>query len=235
MKRFWDKAEAVRDGDGWGVRLDGRPVRLPGGAPLLVPGAAVAEAVAEEWGRAGGAKGGEMSWTDVPLTRLAGTAQERIGPNPEPVALELARYAESDLLCYRADTPPALVARQAELWQPWLDWAAARHGAPLLVTEGIVHVAQPAASLAALASAVARLSPLALAALGVAVPALGSLVLGLALHEGALDGAGAHDLATIDERFQEEMWGRDSEAEKRRANLREDVVLAGRLLDLLRG
>lgn len=234
MKRFWDRATLAAQAEGYGVALDGRPVRLPGGAPLVLPGRALAEAVAAEWQQAGGAKGGEMSYADLPLTRIAGTAQERIAPDPQPVALELARYGESDLLCYRAERPPPLVERQAAQWQPWLDWAARRYGARLLTTTGLAHVAQPPAALAALAAAVAGQSPLALAALGVAVPALGSLVLGLALAEGALDAAQAHDIAHLDEAMQAELWGHDEEADARLAQLAADIAVAGRLLALLR-
>ena len=148
-----------------------------------------------------------MDWADVPLTRLAGTAQERIAPDPEPVALEIARYGETDLLCYRADGPDALVQRQQALWQPWLDWAEREYGARLRVTAGVMHVAQDPPALAALAQAVAAQTPPALAALGVAVPALGSLVLGLAMAAFRLDAAAACALATLDETFQAELLG----------------------------
>ena len=127
MKRFWSEATPAREGSGWSVRLDGRPVRVPGGAPLHLPTEALALAVAAEWRAAGGEKGGEMSYADLPLTRLAGTAQERIAPDPEPVILEIARFGETDLLCYRTDDPPALRQREDARWQPWLDWAAERH------------------------------------------------------------------------------------------------------------
>lgn len=234
MKRFWDRAQARAEGAHWLVALDGKPVRLPGGPPLLLPARPLAEAVAEEWQRAGGAKGGEMSYDDLPLTRLAGTAQERIAPDPEPVALELARYGESDLLCYRAAHPAALVARQHAAWQPWLDWAATRYGAPLRTTTDLRHIPQDPEALAALAAAVAAHPPHGLAALGIAVPALGSLVLGLALAEGALDAAEAHAIAHLDETLQAETWGPDDEAEARLANLGADIAVAARLLALLR-
>jgi chaperone required for assembly of F1-ATPase len=234
MKRFWDQVALSEQDAGWQVALDGKPVRLPGGPPLLLPSRSLAEAVAAEWREAGGAKGGEMSYADVPLTRLAGTAQERIAPNPEPVALELARYAESDLLCYRTEHPPVLAARQNQAWQPWLDWAALRHGARLRTTTSLRHVPQDPGALAALAAAVAAQPPHGLAALGVAVPALGSLVLGLALSEGALDAAEAHAIAHLDETAQAEIWGPDEEAETRLRHLGADIAVAARLLALLR-
>jgi len=234
VKRFWDSAELAADGNGWRVLLDGRPVRLPGGGPLRLGRRALAAAVAAEWQAAGAGKGGEMSYADVPLTRLAGTAQERIAPSPGPVVLELARYAESDLLCYRAEQPDALVQRQAGQWQPWLDWAEVAFGARLCVTAGVMPVAQDARAVAALARAVAAHDAPALAALGVAVPALGSLVLGLALAAGRLDAAAAHALATLDETFQEELWGRVDEAAARRRRIGSEVAMAGRFLELCR-
>src|SRR5579883_2955565 len=103
-------------------------MRLPGGPVLTVGPPALAHAIAAEWNAAGGARGGEMSFQDTPLTRLAGTAQERIAPNPDPTIDAIARYGESDLLCYRAEAPAELVQRQAQAWQPWLDWVAREHG-----------------------------------------------------------------------------------------------------------
>jgi len=234
MQRFWDSAAIEPVGAGWRILLDGKSVYIPGGTELHLPGRRLAGAVAAEWQAAGGHKGGRTSFADLPLTRIAGTAQVRIAPDPEPVVLELARYGESDLLCYRAAQPEALVRRQQARWQPWLDWAATRFGAPLAVATGIVHVTQPVESLAALAAALATHGPYALAALGVAVPALGSLVLGLALAEGALDAAEAHALATLDETFQEEFWGTDAEALARRRRIGDEVAVAARFLDLLR-
>jgi chaperone required for assembly of F1-ATPase len=235
MKRFWETATAeTQPTGGWRILLDGRPVRIPGGPELALPTATLAEAVAEEWQAAGGGRGGETSYEALPLTRIAGTAQARIAPDPEPVVLELARYAETDLLCYRADAPEALVRRQRELWQPWVDWTAERHGARLRVTTGIVHVPQEPEALAALAAAVAAHGPHALAALGLAIPALGSLVLGLALAEGLLSAAEAHALALLDETFQAEAWGYDAEAEARRARIGVEVAQAVRFLHLLR-
>lgn len=239
MKRFWDDAavaaaNAAAEWPAWQVLLDGKPVRLPGGAPLTVPSAPLAEAIAAEWRQAGGGKGGEMSYADLPLTRIAGTGQERIAPNPEPVVVEIAQYAQSDLLCYRAAEPPGLAQRQAALWQPWLDWAERRFGARLAVTTGVMHVAQPPEALAALAGAVAVLDPLALAALGIIVPALGSLVLGLALASGALSAPEALGLSTLDETFQEESWGSDADALRRRGRIAGDVTEAARFLELLR-
>ena len=234
MKRFWDSAATIPQPGGFGVVLDGKPVRLPGGAPLVVDRAGLAEAIAAEWSAAGGgARGGPMSMNDMPLTRLVGTAQERIAPDPAAMVEGLARYAESDLLCYRAEDPQ-LAALQAAEWQPLIDWAALRHDAPLRVTAGIMPVRQEAAAIAALRAAVAARDAVELAALGVLVPALGSLVLGLAVVEGRLEAAEAHRLAILDETFQEEFWGLDAEAAERRARIAGEIAVVGRLLALAR-
>lgn len=235
MKRFWEAALAVpRLEGGYGVVLDGRPLRLPGGSILTTESRPLAEAIAEEWHKAGGAKGGEMRQEDVPLTRVLASAQERIAPDPKPMVEGIAQYGVTDLLCYRAEDH-RLAARQAEAWQPVLDWAALALKAPLSVTQGLMPVAQPSESLAALQAAVARHSAAGLAALGVAVPALGSLVLGLALSLGRLDAEEAHRLAILDEVFQEEFWGCDDEAAARRQARLDDVKLAQRFLALVAG
>lgn len=231
MKRFWEEARAGAAEGGFAILLDGRPVRLPGGAPLRVATLPLAEAIAAEWNLAGGAKGGAMRPEDVPLTRLVGTAAERIAPNPEGTVAAIARYAETELLCYRAPES-RLAARQAASWDPWLAWSARALDAPLRVTTGVMPVAQPEPALRALRRAVAARPPLVLAALGVAVPSLGSLVLGLAVAGGHLSPAEAHRLATLEETFQEEFWGTDPESVARRAAAAADVALAAKLVGL---
>ena len=234
VKRFWDQATVESVDGGYGILLDGKPMHLPGGATLRVAHPPLALAVATEWQLAGGGKGGTMSFADTPLTRLAGTAQVRVGTDPWPIADAIARYGESDLLCYRAEAPEALVRRQEAAWQPWLDWAEQRYGARLRVTSGIVAIRQHRGSVAALRAAVGALDPWALAALGVAVPALGSLVLGLALAEQRVDPATSHALGALEELFQAEQWGEDAQAAARRQAVAEEIVLAARLIALTR-
>lgn len=219
---------------GHAILLDGRPMRLPGGSALVIAHPRLALGIVEEWQQAGGGKGGDMGFADTPLTRLAGTAQERIAPDPAPTVDAVARYGETDLLCYRAEAPRQLVQRQGRLWQPWLDWAALMLDAPLRVTTGIGYIKQHHDSVAALRRAVARMDACALAGLGLAVPALGSLVLGLALAEGALDAETAAALGALDELFQAELWGEDGEAAARRAAVGADIALAARFIALTR-
>jgi chaperone required for assembly of F1-ATPase len=235
VKRFWDSASVQWAENGHAILLDGKPMRLPSGLPLIIGPARLARAIAEEWQQAGSAKGGEMSFKDTPLTRLAGTALERIAPDPAPTIDAIARYGETDLLCYRAETPQKFVQRQHQLWQPWLDWVALAHDAPLRIATGVGYVKQHHDTIAALRRAVAALDIDALAGLGIAVPALGSLVLGLALVAGELDAEAAFRLGALDELFQAEQWGDDYEAVDRRASMLADVELAARYIDLTRG
>jgi chaperone required for assembly of F1-ATPase len=234
VKRFWDQVTLSREGAEHRILLDGKPMHLPNGGVLLVGPPALAAAIAEEWRLAGGEKGGDMSFADTPLTRIAGTARERIKPDPAPTEDAIARYGETDLLCYRAEFPQQLADRQARSWQPWLDWAAEAFAAPLRVTTGVVPVRQHHDSVNALRRAVGGYDPYVLAGLGIAVPALGSLVLGLALVEARLDAAEAFALGSLEELFQAEQWGEDAEAAHRRATVAADIALAERFVRLAR-
>ncbi len=172
MKRFWEAASVRSGPDGFEVLLDGRPMRLPGGPGLRLRSAALAEAVAAEWQVAGGARGGEMGFDAVPLTRLAGTAQERVAADPAASVDALLHFGACDLLCYRAERPEALVAAQAAAWDPLLGWAAGELGARLAVGAGVRFVEQPAGAMAALRRGLGGFGPMGLAGLGGAVPAL---------------------------------------------------------------
>lgn len=232
MKRFWDHATVAETDRVYSILLDGKPMRIPGGAALRIESATLAQAIADEWQAAGGHKGGEMTAEEVPLTRLAGTAQDRIAPDKAPVAEALAAYAETDVLCYRAEHPLPLVTRQTREWEPWLDWLAATHGARLRATEGIAHLEQDSAAVSAVHDVLGSQSALILAGLGIVVPALGSVVLGLALADGALDARRAYEIANLEELFQAEQWGEDAWAAKRRLHMAHDIEVAARFIAL---
>ena len=181
MKRVYKQAAARAAEGGWGVALDGRPMRTPTNHELIVPSAALAEAVAAEWDAQ------QDAIRTMPLTRLAATAIDRTRTQRELVAAETANYAGTDLVCYRADHPPALIARQHAGWQPLIDWAMQRYDAALAVTSGIVPQPQSPAALKAFAAAVAAQDDFRLTALHAMTTACGSLVIALALIEGRLD------------------------------------------------
>lgn len=229
MKRFYKAATAEPAEGGHGVRLDAKPVRTPAGAPLVVPGAALAAAIAAEWN----GQGAEIVPSAMPLTQLANTAIDRVGPQRREIAAATASYAGTDLVCYRADRPASLVECQATVWQPLVEWAAGRFDAALLVHTGIMPRPQPESALAALAAAVERYDDWRLTALAEATALAGSLVIGLALAEGRLDAEAAFEAAEIDRSHQIERWGADEEATAQRAALRADLVAVRQFLDLL--
>jgi chaperone required for assembly of F1-ATPase len=231
MKRAYKEVAVAAVEGGFAVTLDGRPVRTPGRKPLVAPSAALAEAIAAEWR----AQGDRVDPHRMPQTRLASTALDLVPGRRPAVVDEIAAYAGTDLLCYRADAPAELRTRQDAAWQPLLDWAAERYGATLLVTAGVVPRPQPAAALAALRRAVEAQDDLALVALHAATAAAGSLIVGLALLEGRLDAAAAFDLSQLDESFQIEKWGEDAEAARRRRALRADLAEAAQFHQLRRG
>lgn len=215
---------------GFGVVLDDRPVRLPSGAVLTVPTKALAAAIAAEWA----APGPEITPALLHLTPLAGAALDRIAPDPASVRSGLLAYGRADLLCYRAADPASLAAHQHQSWQPWLDWAEASTGARLTVTHGIIAVDQPAAALDCLADRLAALDCWTLAGLGVIVPALGSLVLGLAVAGDAIAPSEAHALAMLDETWQERNWGADPETLARRTLIAAEIASAAMFVKLAR-
>ncbi len=203
-------------------------MRTPAKAPLVVPRRALAEAIAAEWQ----AQGERVLPDTMPLTRLASTAIDLVAPRRAAVVAMIAKYAATDLVCYRAEEPPELVARQHLLWQPLVDWVRERHGAPLEVATGIMPCRQPAASLAALAARVAAHDPWQLAALNLATSACGSLVVALALADGRLDADQAFAVAELDASFEIERWGEDPEQTQRRRSLKDDITAAARFLAL---
>jgi chaperone required for assembly of F1-ATPase len=230
MKRFYREVTVRPEGEMFSIALDSKPLRTPAKAPLLLPSLALAEAIAAEWRD----QGDEVTVAELPLTRLASTAIDLVTARPAEVAAEVARYAGTDLVCYRAAHPPELARRQNAAWQPLLDWATLRYDAPLEVTVGVVPVTQSAASLRAFSTAVASYPPLELTALHLATTACGSLVVALALIEGRIDVEAAFGAAQLDESFEIEQWGEDAEQTQRRAALKDDMALAHRFIRLLR-
>lgn len=228
MKRFWKDVTVAPEGDGHGIRLDGKPVRTPGRVALALPSPALADGVAGEWR----AVGETLDPRAMPLTGLANAAIDRIGPARATFAAGLAAYGESDLLCYRADEPEPLVARQAAAWDPLLDWARGRYDIHFETVTGVIHRPQPPATIARLGEAVAALDAWQLAGLSPLVTVSGSLVIGLALLEGAIEGDGAWAAAHVDEDWQAEQWGEDSLAVEARATRRKDFDAGVRFLAL---
>ena len=229
MKRFWKEALVVPQGGGWSVQLDSRPLRTPARDTLAVPTRALADAIAAEWAAAAE----DFDPREMPLTGLANGAVDRISPDPAAFAAGLAKYAEGDLLCYRAEGPTPLVSREQERWDPLLAWARRRYDVDFRITEGIVHVPQPQATVDGLGHAIHALDPFRLAGLSPLVTIGGSLVTALAVFEKAIGVDEAWAALNIDEQWQLEKWGSEAEAEKALENRRRDFLVGARFLELV--
>jgi chaperone required for assembly of F1-ATPase len=230
MKRFYRQASTLAAEDGTLVTLDDRPMRTPAKRRLVLPNPRLAEAIAAEWRE----QGEEIRPKNMPLTRMASTTLDLLPDRRPDMVAEVADYAGTDTLCYRAEGPADLIAREHRAWQPLLDWAAATFDARLVVTEGIVPVAQPEPALARLRAVVEASDDWSLTGLHAATTALGSLVLGLALRERRLTPEAAFAAAVLDELFEVEQWGEDPEAAARRERLRREVEAADRFMALSR-
>lgn len=213
MKRFYKEAVAAPVTGGWQVQLDGRGVKTAAGHPQIVPSEALATALAAEWAA--------QEETIVPasfvLRDMADYAIDVVTPDPAALRTDLLRYAETDTLCYRADPGEALHRRQIERWEPLLAAAEARHGVTFERVSGIMHAPQPAETLARLGEHLATLDPFTLAALNTLTSLAASLVIGLAALEPEADAGALWIAADLEEEWQAEQWGRDAEAEERRA------------------
>jgi chaperone required for assembly of F1-ATPase len=230
MKRFYKDATVTGDGP-FGVALDGRPLRTPARVPLAVPTRSLAEAIAGEWQ----AQGEKIDPRSLPLSGFANAAIDRVATDHAGFAKRLATYAESELIAYRADGPASLLAAQATAWDPWVEWLARRYDVGLTITTGIMHVAQPPATLTRLHAAFVAFTPFQLAPLDPIVTITGSAVLALAVAEGEIEAQAAYDIAHVDALWQEQQWGRDPLAEKAEAERRADLDAAIRCLRLLAG
>ena len=230
-KRFY-KDVAVAEGEGgFIVQLDGRAVKTPGKALLVLPTEAAARLIADEFA----AQGETLDLASMPVYRLVNTAIDGVANDPQAVVEDILRFSSSDLLCYRADGPETLVARQNEAWDSVLDWARATLGARFVLAEGVIHVDQPRDAITAIGIHLnQRAEPLRLAALHVMTTLTGSALLALAVDFGELDAETAWKAAHVDEDFQAEHWGQDAEALARRANRKRDLMAAAQLLEAIR-
>lgn len=226
MRRFWKDVSVDSDRV---IRLDDKPVRTPGRVPLALPTDALADAIADEW-RGVDEK---VDPRAMPLTGLANAAIDRIAPDPAAFAAGLAKYGESDLLCYRAESPDQLIARQEAAWDPLLAWARARYDAHFETVAGVMHRAQPPATIARLAEATAARDAFALAGLSPIVTITASLIAALALAEGAADADTVWIAAQVDEDWQAELWGEDALAAETRALRQREFDAGVRFLNLL--
>jgi len=220
LNRFYKEVSTRADGAGHAVLLDGRPVKTPAGAVMLLPTASLAEVLAAEWR----GQGEKIDLQAMRLTRLAQTAIDRVSQQSDAVAAQILGYGRSDLLCYRAESPSELALRQAQIWDPLLEWAQIRFGAGLKTAKGIAFIEQAEEAHAAFARALEPHDPFRLSGLHTGASLLGSLVLALALEDGKLSPAEAFAVSLLDETYQAELWGLDEEVLARNADRAREVA-----------
>lgn len=232
-KRFYKAAEVTAlDGGDFGVALDGRTVRTPAKAELALPTVAAAQLIADEFTE----QEKEIDPAKMPATRLSNTAIDGVAGDPQAVTEDILRFASSDLLCYRADTPQRLVELQAEAWDPVLETVRNEHGAHFILSEGVMHVEQPREAIAAMGAALkSHQSPFALAAIHSMTSLMGSALLAICVANEHLDAKAAWLAAHVDEDWNIAQWGEDAEAAKRRAFRHADMQSAALMLEALRG
>jgi len=227
-KRVYKTVSVETEGQGWQVLLDQKPLRTPMRKPLIAPSKELADGIAAEWE----AQTVHVDPETMPLMRLLSTAIDRIAPERANMIAELMKYADTDLLCYRAAHPATLCKRQETIWQPVLDWLAAKHGATLTVVQGIVPAEQSPEALAAIKRALDALSDLKLTAFQACAAITSSLALSLAMVLGRLSAAETFAASQLDETYQIEMWGEDDLAADRRNRIAADLDGIGRFLAL---
>ena len=228
QKRFWKEVSVEAEAEGFAIALDGRRVKTPAKAPLLVPGQAMAEAIAAEWE----AQDEGINPETMPCTKSANAAIDKVANQHGEVADMLADYGDSDLLCYRAEAPQELVQRQNETWNPILDWAAQEFGPRLEPRQGLMHRPQDPTSLQVLRRAVHDLSNFQLAAFHDLVSMSGSLILGFAAAKDCRSPDEIWRISRLDEAWQEEQWGRDEEAAEIAELKRQAFLHAKRFFDM---
>jgi chaperone required for assembly of F1-ATPase len=212
-KRFYKDATVVERDGKFAVELDGRGVKTPARQSLLLPTRAAAELIAAEFS----AQEKEIDPARMPTTRLANTAIDGIVNDPQAVLEDLLRFASSDMLCYRAESPERLVKRQTESWDPIIDWAATALNARFVLAEGVIHVDQPREALGAFSVHLGAFTdPFVIAALHTITTLTGSAILALAVAKGEISGEEAWKIAHLDEDWTVEQWGQDAEAMTRR-------------------
>ncbi|MBM3532453.1 MAG: ATPase [Alphaproteobacteria bacterium] len=230
MRRKYKTVEVAESGGGYGISLDRKPMRTPAGKRFEVRQRPLAEAVAEEWR----AQGDKVDPRSMPMTRFVATALDRIAVERDRIVGELAAFAETDLLCHRADRPAELIERQKKGWQPLLDWAEEEIGARFDIATGVMPLVQPPATLAAVRVRIAALDDLELAGIQTLAGGTGSIVLAFAVFLGRIGWEEGHRLSRLDEDHQIERWGEDPEAAERRKSIHADLADAARLLSLVR-
>jgi chaperone required for assembly of F1-ATPase len=228
-RRFYEAAGVAESDDGFGVTLDARTLRTPGNRVFRAPTRALAEAVAAEWA----AQGEHIVPANMPLTQLAFAATDATAERREELSRALTKYLETDLLCHRAEAPPALVARQSAAWDPIMAWAESRFGLRMPVVTGVIPAGIPPQHIAAFEQEIDALDDMRRTALAQAVTLAGSALIGFALVERRLDADQAYAAAMLDEEWSLETWGEDAEARAKLKRKRAEFATLERFIATL--
>lgn len=229
-KRFYKNAGVTAVEGSYEVQLDGRPVKTPARRPVRLPAEAAARLVADEFDH----QAEVIDPATMPATRIVNTAIDGVADDVQAVLEDILRFAGTDLLCYRAPGPEGLIARQTELWDPHVEWAASALRARFALAEGVMHIAQPPEAISAMGAHLADFhDPFAAAALHTLVTLTGSAILALAVAKGVIDAGQAWKVAHLDEDWTNEHWGEDHEAMQRRAAREKEFIAAAALLSSL--
>ena len=221
MKRFYKEVTLDTLSEGFGVFLDGRPLRTPAKTVMNVPSKRLAKAVQEEWASAGE----DIKPEEMPFFSMAVTVLDRVTTQSETLCGELCDYAGNDVLFYRAGAEDnALDQQQAQLWTPWCEWASGKFGAQLAITNGLMPINQPPQWRGAVSGYLGQLSDWHLGILYRAVTLSGSFILGLAFFEREIGAAKLFRIAFLEELHQNEIWGLDSEAERRQKQIEQELT-----------
>lgn len=229
-KKFYQSAEVAETNNAYAIELDGRPVKTPAGKPLAIPSKDLAQAMADEWQ----AQGDVIDPHSMPVTGLVNTSLDRTGTERPAMTEAVLRFAETDLLCYRAENPDDLIELQQQTWQPLLDWAEDSFGARLEVTSGILPVAQDPAAVKTFIAPLNVFDDLQFTAVSSLTAACGSLILALALAHRRISHIEAFEASELDQNYQMRQWGSDDEVEARQRALMSDITAANTILELVR-
>ena len=233
LERFWQKTEYRQDDRGWCITLDDRVVKTPAGAAFAVPSETLIKAIRDEWDE----QTATIEPASMPMFGYAVTAIDRVGPQRSQITDEIAGYAASDLVCYRAsdqDDQIDLARQQEQNWQPHLDWLSAQYGVRLITVQGLMPKDQPPEALTAIHSVVSSIDDFSLAGLFTLVKVSGSLVLSFAVFQGKIDAEQGFNAAFLDELWHADKWGHDIEAEKRRLQAKSDMHSSSRYWGLVK-
>lgn len=231
MKRFYKEVSVRETEGGWQVMLDTRALKTVKGGLQVVPTRALAQALADEWD----SQGEKVDPATMPLRDMADYAIDIVADDPTALIDKAVQYGDTDTLLYRADPDEPLYARQQEMWEPIVTAMEARLGAKFTRISGIIHRAQSDDVLAQLRGELTGQSPFALTAIELMTHLAASLITGLSAAQTDADARALWDAASLEEDWQAEEWGRDEEAEERRAKRTGDFLKAREFWELAQG